>query len=173
MERRGATLARSTSESADGWRPTVSVVLITHNEGARLARTVHGILASVPIDAEIVVVDDRSTDGSTAFIDDSYPSIRLVTSRDRLGVARARNLGAASASGRALVFSDAHIDVTSGWLDHLMPVLEGPHVGAVAPAVSSIGDPAAKGFGLSLNDLSLVAHWLGWQGPEPYPVPMV
>ena len=43
---------------------SVSVVIVTHNEGGELARTVEAIRETVPESTEIVVIDDVSTDGS-------------------------------------------------------------------------------------------------------------
>lgn len=57
--------------------PSVSVVVITHNEGERLARTVHGLLATIPRDGELLVVDDRSTDASCDSLPERFPDVRM------------------------------------------------------------------------------------------------
>jgi GT2 family glycosyltransferase len=149
------------------------VVLISHNEGEELERTVHGIMATLPPRSEVIVVDDCSTDSSADFIDETYAAVRLLKPDQRLGVARARNLGAASASGEVLVFSDAHVRVGFGWLEGLLPVLARAQVGAAGPAISVVGNASAKGYGYTFDDLSFGCRWLGWQSAEPHPVPML
>lgn len=151
---------------------TVSVVLASHNEGEQLRRTVSSLLATLPRGGEIVVVDDRSTDGSADFIDETYPCVRVVTAPERLGIARARNLGAANSKGDVLVFGDAHIEATFGWVEGLLPLLRRESVGIAIPTVTVMGNPAAKGYGYTLADLSLNMRWLSWQGAEPHPVPL-
>src|SRR5262249_37545761 len=61
--------------------PAISVVVTTHNELRHLRATVSGLRSTLPESAEIVVVDDQSTDGSTDFLDPPpAPGIRLVRS---------------------------------------------------------------------------------------------
>lgn len=50
--------------------PTISVVIISRNEGEELARTVANIRETLPASRrELIVVDDGSEDGSTGFLD--------------------------------------------------------------------------------------------------------
>ena len=48
----------------------VSIVMPSRDEGQRLERTLRGLLRDLPGDAEIVVVDDESTDGSTDHVEE-------------------------------------------------------------------------------------------------------
>jgi glycosyltransferase involved in cell wall biosynthesis len=154
-------------------RPLESAFLISRDEGENLQRTVWGLLATLPRDSEVIVVDDGSTDGGADFIDASYPAVRVIRAGERLGIARARNLGGCAANGEMLVFSDAHVDVQPGWFEGLLPSLEDDGVGLVAPAIAVMGNEAAKGYGYTLSDLSLGVRWLHWQQGRPYEVPMV
>jgi GT2 family glycosyltransferase len=149
------------------------VVVVSHNEGDRLRRTVHGLMATLPRDGDIVVVDDASTDGSADFLGPSYGSVQLVRSAERLGAPRARNRGAAVCRGDVIVFADAHVDVGFGWVSPFQAALDLPGAGAVGPAVSVMGNPAAKGYGLTWQDAALNVHWLGRQGEQPYAVPLL
>jgi glycosyltransferase involved in cell wall biosynthesis len=158
----------------------VSVVVPTLNEGDRLRRTVEGLLNTLPPDGEIVVVDDGSTDGSADFLDApgssasrrSHPTVRRFRT-ERRGSSRARNFGAAKARGRFVVFSDAHVDVSTGWWSPLREAFEAPRIGAVAPVITVIGAPASKGFGLSWASPALDVAWLEQRGWSPYAVPLL
>jgi glycosyltransferase involved in cell wall biosynthesis len=152
---------------------SVSMVIISFNEGESLRQTIDNLLATLTSTAEIIVVDDQSTDGSAAFIaelKDAYGRVQLLRPDSRLGVAGARNFGAAHATGDVLVFSDAHVITPPGWLDPLLDVLARPEVGAVAPAIS---DGRSAGYGQKWSDASLAVEWLSRQGTEPYPVPLL
>lgn len=148
-------------------------MIVTHNEGARLRRTVDAMMGTLPRDGEVVIVDDASTDGSTEFLHGGYGRLTVVHAHNRLGVARARNHGASLSTGEVLVFSDAHVDLEFGWLEPLLDELARDGVGAVGPAIAVLGNPAAKGYGYTLTDASMNTRWLGWPGVAPHPVPML
>jgi len=147
--------------------------VITHNEGERLARTVHALLATIPRDGELLVVDDRSTDASCDSLLEQFPDVTLIRSQRRQGVAGSRNLGAAHARSALLVFSDAHVDPSPGWAEALLPVLERPDVGVAAPGVAALDDPSACGYGMTWRDTALNVEWLPARSRQIHPVPFL
>ena len=153
--------------------PSVSVVIPSHNEGDNLRRTVHSLLAGLPADGEIVVVDDLSTDGSAECLTSGYGGVTVLRPSERLGVGGARNLGFAHARGEVVVFSDAHVEAPLDWTAPLLAAMARPEVAAVSPAISVMHTPGAKGYGFRWSDAALTVDWLGRHGDEPYPVPML
>lgn len=151
-------------------RPLVSVVIVCLNEGSRLQDTVKNLRATSRPGTELVVVDDGSTDGSTAFLAFDATGVQLVRTARR-GVPHARNHGARVATGEVLVFADAHIVGPPGWDLRLLDALAAPGVGATAPAVYDVDNPVAKGFGFQVGLPSLDPMFLGQQGTTPYAVP--
>jgi GT2 family glycosyltransferase len=155
-------------------RPSVSVVVASHREGDFLRRTVHSLLATLPPDGEIVVVDDASDDGSADFLEEGcYGGVRLLQPSDRLGAPAARNHGAAASDGDVVVFCDAHVQLQLGWYGPLAEALARPEVGAAAPVVAVLGRPDSKGLGFTWSDAALNVRWLGGGGGPPRPVPML
>jgi GT2 family glycosyltransferase len=132
------------------------------------------LLASFPDDgsAEVVVVDDSSTDGSAAPLE-KWDNVRVLRPPNRLGAAAARNYGACNSRGERLVFSDAHVTVPWDWIDRLLPSLSRPEVGAVSPAISIMRKEEVKGYGLRWRDPALNVEWLPRRGREPYSVPIL
>jgi len=153
-------------------QPKISVVIITRNEGAELQATVTNVLATLPrSQREVIVVDDSSTDGSTAFLRE-LPEVLALRS-DGIGVARARNFGAAHSTGDVILFADAHVRAPAGWREPLFDALRDEGVGAVAPGVFSITEPARRGFGLNVTGPNLHTSWRHKQGHGPQPVPVL
>ena len=151
---------------------TLSVVVITKNEGAELRATLDDLRRTLPkTRREIIVVDDGSTDGSTACVA-SYPDVRLLHT-DGVGVANARNFGASHAGGDAVLFCDAHMRVPARWHRAILEPLESPRVGAVAPGIYSLTEPERRGFGLFLSGPDLQAQWKQKNGRGPAPVPVL
>jgi len=145
---------------------------VSLNEGASLQRTIENLVATTPDDAEIVVVDDGSDDGSSDFIAAGRHRVRMFRTA-RLGVARARNFGARRTIGESVVFADAHIELPPGWWSRMLEALEDPAVGAAAPAIAVTDEPTRRGFGLRFEGPDLEIEWLEQHGTTPYDVPIL
>jgi GT2 family glycosyltransferase len=152
---------------------SVSVIIPAHNEGANLRPTVESLLAGLPADGEIIVVDDVSIDGSAEALDGLYGGVRVLRSEARLGVGGARTAGLRQARGETIVFSDAHVRAPLGWAAAICEVLSQPDAGAVSPAISAMGNANACGYGLRWRDAALNVDWLGKQADGPYPAPLL
>lgn len=86
--------------------PLISVVIPARNEAGVIGACLEAALASRHDSFEVVVVDDGSEDGTAEAVL-AHPPCRLVRAPGRLGVSRARNLGAREARGELLFFTDA------------------------------------------------------------------
>lgn len=84
---------------------TVSVVIPCYNQGRFLAEAIESVLRQTRPPAELVVVDDGSTD-ETAAVARRYPGVRYVRQRNQ-GLASSRNAGLRRTGGEYLVFLDA------------------------------------------------------------------
>jgi len=94
---------------ADGANPlTVSVIIPAWNAGTDLDRCLEAVLKSDYPLAECIVVDDASTEPSTAKIAHRH-GVTLVTMEKQGGPGLARNRGAALATGDVLMFTDADV----------------------------------------------------------------
>ena len=83
----------------------VSVVIPCFNQGRFLADALDSVFAQSERPSEIVVVDDGSTDDTSA-VAARYPGVTLVRQPNR-GLAAARNAGVTATMGEFLVFLDA------------------------------------------------------------------
>ena len=140
----------------------VSVVVVSHNEGGLLRQTVDSVLAGTSSLAEVVVVDDASSDGSADFLgaDPSYRAVRLISLPASVGISAARNAGARATRGDVIVFSDAHVNVHPGWDRPLAEALADPEVGEVAPAVGYFDGRDGFGYGFTWKEPSMRMKWL-------------
>ncbi|MBW4660182.1 MAG: glycosyltransferase [Drouetiella hepatica Uher 2000/2452] len=107
-----------------------SIVIPTYNRQPILEKCLKALekqeLAS-PIDYEIVVVDDGSTDGTVAWLQDNpaFPHLQLFR-QDHQGAAAARNLGVEKAKGDLIIFIDSDLVVTEVFLQaHANALLAG------------------------------------------------
>jgi GT2 family glycosyltransferase len=151
---------------------SVSVVIVTHNEGDNLRRTVEATRATVPDSTEIVVIDDASTDGSAERLE-SEPGIVIERPDRPLGISAGRNHGAKRSSGEVIIFSDAHVQPLQGWFAPLVEALDDPTVAEVTPAISHLDGRPGIGYGFTWPDISMRMKWLAAPGERPVDVPFV
>ncbi len=84
--------------------PRVSVVVLTHNRAAELARTLTHLRA-LPERPHVVVVDNGSDDGTAELVGRRFPDVALVRSATNVGAA-GRNLGVDAVTSPYVAFCD-------------------------------------------------------------------
>ena len=109
----------------------VSVVIPAYNAQDTIAQAVSHSLAQAkgPMEVEVVVVDDGSTD-DTAEVAESVGA-RVIRQKN-LGPASSRNKGWESTSGNLICFTDADCIPSPGWLENLLDGFTDLQAGAVA-----------------------------------------
>lgn len=86
--------------------PSISVVIPVFDGERTLGEAIESVLAQPRGVAEILVVDDGSTDGSAAVAQTFGPPVQVLT-QPRSGIGAARNRGIEAATGERLTFLDA------------------------------------------------------------------
>jgi hypothetical protein len=88
---------------------------------------------------ELVVVDNRSTDGSAEYLRRSCPGVKLIEFEENLGYAGAYNTVVPQAAGEIVVLLNFDVEVEPGWLDQAVEILSAePRVAAVQPKLRSL-----------------------------------
>eukprot|EP00043_Microstomoeca_roanoka_P018675 m.202132 g.202132 ORF g.202132 m.202132 type:complete len:1343 (+) comp16872_c5_seq2:1-4029(+) len=136
--------------------PPASVIICFVNEAwSTLMRTVWSVLDRTPphLLHEIVLVDDASDaewlqEKLQLEVENNLPDkVRLVRSDKRLGLIRARVLGAEAASGKYLVFLDSHCEANLGWLEPLLEWMVVDKTRVVCPTIDRIDARTMDYFG--------------------------
>jgi len=114
--------------------PEVSVIIPVYNGGEGIVDTIVAVLnQDYPRKKyEIVVVDDGSTDGTPERLMQFGNSIRVIRHERNKGSAAARNMGARSARGSVLAFTDSDCAPDKDWLAKGMKYFADGKVGGVS-----------------------------------------
>ena len=138
--------------------PSLSIVLPCLDEAERLPGTLAAYLAHFPpgrAEVELVVVDDGSTDGTTAIADQiaaADPRVRVLRTTRHHGKGYAVRTGIRAAQGELVVFTDADGSYGPEQLERVVaaldraPVAIGARLGSRAGAGSPLRRLASRVF---------------------------
>ncbi|MCU0613345.1 MAG: glycosyltransferase family 2 protein [Candidatus Eisenbacteria bacterium] len=120
----------------------VTVVVVNYNGVGYLDACLASLKALEPAPAEVILVDNASTDGSVGWVRAQHPWVRIVEAGENLGYCGGNNLGirASTLPFVALLNNDTRVE--SDWLGHLFHELNAhPRAAACSSLVLLPGDP--------------------------------
>lgn len=123
--------------------PKVSLIIPAYQASDYLAKTLKSCLSQTLAPAEVIVVDDGSSDGTAAVAEEFAPAVRVERVKNG-GVARARNIGARSARGEFFVFLDADDTLVPSALEMLSTSMGQQNCGVVYGMVTERAEPPTK-----------------------------
>jgi len=123
-------MSNALSERLAAARPKLSVIIPVYNEVATVERIVSEV-RRVPIDKEIILVDDASTDGTDAVVREIAAAaggepVRCLFHQRNGGKTAALRTGIAAATGEVIIIQDADLEYDPGDYPALVqPILSG------------------------------------------------
>lgn len=110
----------------------LSVVIPSFNGRKHLGRTLEDLLSVAP-DAEVIVVDGGSTDGSQDFVRQTFPGVALLEVENH-GFSHATNRGVEATTRPLVLFLNSDLFINGRALEEMAAALRGDvTVGAVGP----------------------------------------
>jgi GT2 family glycosyltransferase len=136
----------------------LSIVIICWNDVECLGPCLESIYASkLPFEFEVIVSDNRSTDGSAELVRTKFPQTRLLVNPENLGFGPGNNAGVDLATGDYLLILNPDTLIHRGALRKLIAFLDAhPEAGAVGPRVLNTDGS----FQLSAHPLPSFANFL-------------
>ena len=119
---------------------SVSVVILNYNGKKHLAQFLPDVVRYSP-DAQIVVADNGSTDGSVDFLKNNFSDVKLICFERNYGFAEGYNLALKNLSSDYFVLLNSDVLVTENWLKILIDFLQNnSQVSACQPKIRSFYD---------------------------------
>ena len=143
--------------------PTLSLVIPAYNEEAVIERCLLAVLAQTQAPREVIVVDNRSTDGTAEVVrrmiqDRPEAGIRLLRQFEAQGLVPTRNAGFAAATGDVLGRIDADSVLAPDWVANVTRAMADPGIGAVTGPVTYYDVPVVGSCRVS-DDVVRRALW--------------
>ncbi len=114
--------------------PAVSVIIVTWNALPLLRQCFPSVAATQYDNLEIVVADNASTDGSVEWLEQAYPSTRVIRHPENWRFARGNNEAIRQTTSPYVVLLNNDVEVTPDWLKPLVREMnENPDVAAAQP----------------------------------------
>jgi len=105
--------------------PSVAVVILNYNGRTYLERFLPSVLRSTYPRLEVVVADNRSTDGSLDFLRTQHPSVRILANPSNEGFAQGYNTALAQVSAEISVLLNSDVEVEPGWIEPVVALMAG------------------------------------------------
>jgi GT2 family glycosyltransferase len=137
--------------------PRLAVVIVSFETRDTLVEGLAALEGNAGLPIETLVVDNASTDGSTAAVLARFPGARVIVNAENVGFARACNQGARETRAPFVLFLNPDATLAPGALAALVALLEArPRVGIAGPRTRSSNGEIQVSTGA---DLSLVSEW--------------
>lgn len=112
----------------------LSIVMALFNRQELTRACLTSLEATLPphLSYEVILVDDGSTDGTREYLHTLKAPYRIYFNDEQAHYAHNNNLGGSLALGRILAFLNNDLELTPGWLDPMLVLLENsPQAGCV------------------------------------------
>jgi GT2 family glycosyltransferase len=138
--------------------PELSVVLVNYNDRGHLADCLSSLQKAVSgLDAEVILVDNHSEDGSPGLVRTAFPWVNLIENRENLGYPKANNIGFFQSRGEFCLFLNTDTVMPETGPAALLSGMRGlPDVGAIGPALVHKNGLYQVSFGRRVNFISQI-----------------
>ena len=115
-----------------------AVVILNYNGLNWLSKFLPNVHRHSKNDADIVVIDNGSTDKSIAFIESEYKEIQLIKLPENLGFAEGYNKGVANLKHDFFILLNSDVEVTPNWIAPIIQFFEtDSNIAAIQPKILS------------------------------------
>ena len=129
----------------------ISAIVVNFDGGRELLRCVASLSVHPRRFAEVIVVDNASSDGSPECLLESHPDVVLLRSERNVGPAAARNVGLRRASSPLVLFIDDDVRLEPGALDRLLDCRRRTDATVVVPRLVLVPENVVQADGADVH----------------------
>jgi GT2 family glycosyltransferase len=165
--------------SAEKAAPKVAVAVITHNGKRYLKTCIESLLNQTYKNFDIYLIDNASSDGSSEYVKQNFPMVKIIRFEKNLGFAKAYNIAIRMIDADYIALLNDDTKVHPKWLEELVKAaLEDEKAGALGALIlfldhpdivqhaggmiTPIGGGIDIGFGKPLHEVDLRKRYVGY-----------
>lgn len=104
--------------------PSVAVVILNWNGKAYLNQFLPGILSSEYDNLQIIVGDNASTDDSVSFLQENFPTVKIIQNDQNYGFAGGYNKVLERVEADYFILLNSDVEVTPNWIKPVIDLME-------------------------------------------------
>jgi GT2 family glycosyltransferase len=121
--------------------PFVDIVILNHNGIRFLDECIQSVFKSTYPNLHVYLLDNASTESDVAYVEQKYPSVRIIRNPLNNGYCAAYNLAFSVCESKYIVCLNNDVSVNPGWIEPLVSLAESdPSIGALQPKIVSYFD---------------------------------
>lgn len=118
--------------------PSVAVVILNYNGCSYLAQFLPSVLATATAGVDVILADNASTDNSVAFVEEHFPTVKIIRADVNRGYAGGYNEALKQVDSDYYVLLNSDVEVSEGWIEPVISLMEAdPSIGACQPKILS------------------------------------
>ena len=116
-------------------KPTISIIIVVWNAKKYMFECLESLKQNLgDLSAEVIIVDNASTDGSPELVEQQFPEFKLIRNTDNLGFSKANNIGIIRSSGDYICLVNSDVKFTDDCLSPMLQYLEdNPGIAMIGP----------------------------------------
>lgn len=118
-----------------------AVAILNWNGQKLLEKFLPDVVAHTAHLAEVVVIDNGSTDDSVNWVEQNFPGVTIVKNDENKGFSSGYNSGLKAINSELFILLNSDVQVTAGWIEPLIAAFSDPKVVAAQPKILSYNQP--------------------------------
>jgi glycosyltransferase involved in cell wall biosynthesis len=140
--------------------PQITVIIVSRNRAQELCNAIRSVLAQ-PVDFELIVIDDGSTDDTPTVVTTQFPQIKFIRFEQTQGHIVHRNAGVFSAKAPIALIMDDDALLAPDTLQQTLADFGHPRVAAVAPPFTEHGQSNRQPPAPDAQHIWVRSHFIG------------
>ena len=102
----------------------LTIIIISYRDRENLERCIESVISTLgELDANVIVFDNNSQDGTTEMVRSRFPQEELIESRENVGLTRGLNVCFGRSDGEYVLALDSDTIVTDGAIERLLSLI--------------------------------------------------